>query len=245
VTNNEAELEVAEPDDLYSLPYDQFTSARNRLAARFRAEGKTEEAEAVTKLRKPSVAAWALNRVAHRTPEAMKPLLDSHRRLRQSASMEALRAATEARREAVAALVEAALAELAADGRAVTAQTRDQIADTLVAVATDIQGENDLEAGRLVRSLQPTGTGWGEIGLTPPPSPSPRQQAEVAAQQARDRAERLEREAAEAERLLEQAQQTLAEAKRRAKQARTQAIGAAEEARRAEKMAGEAKDGGG
>jgi len=46
-------------DELYALPLDEFTAARNELAKALRAEGKREEADAVKALAKPSVTAWA------------------------------------------------------------------------------------------------------------------------------------------------------------------------------------------
>lgn len=228
--------DVSDPGDLYSLPLDMFTGARDRLAARLRAEGKSEEATAVGRLRKPSMAAWALNRAVRQSPELVANLLETHRRLRQSESMEMLGVAAESRREALAALVGEAVAELAADGRAVSAQTRDRITRTLLAVATDPQGEADLEAGVLLRELEPSGGGWGDIGLaTLPPAVSSHREAR-AADKARERAEHLEREAVSAEQRLDQAKQALTAARRRAKQARAHADEAAEEARRAEEV---------
>lgn len=237
--NDETESDVAQPGDLYALPLDAFTAARDRLAAGLRSEGRSEEAETVGKLRKPSVVAWALNRAVRNSPELVEQLLDSHRRLRESESMALLGVASESRRQALAALVEVAVAQLAADGKGVSAQTRDRINRTLMAVATDPQGEADLEAGVLVRELEPSGSGWGEIGLAATPPAGSRRREAVAADKARERAERLEREATDAERRLAQAQQALTEAKRRAKEARAQADKAAEEARVAEEIAHE------
>jgi predicted ribosome quality control (RQC) complex YloA/Tae2 family protein len=114
-------------------------------------------------------------------------------------------------------------------------QTRDRINRTLLAVATDSQGEADLAAGTLVRELEPSGGGWGEIELPPLPEPDPAEQAAAAAEWAREQARKLEREAVDAESQVETAKQALAEARRRAKQARSAADKAAEEARQAEK----------
>jgi hypothetical protein len=237
--NDETLPDVTEISDLYALPLTQFTSSRDQLASRLRSEGRTEEADSVGKLRKPSVAVWALNRLARRTPEQVDQLLDSHRRLREADSMEAMQEASELRRQAVARLVEAAVAELGADGRAPSAQTRDRITRTLLAVATDPQGEAEMKAGRLVRELEPSGSGWGEIGLAPPASPDPSQGAVMAAERASNRAQRLEGEAADAEHQLEIAKRALTQAKRRAKEARAGAEQASEEARQAEEIARE------
>ena len=217
--------------DLYTLPLDQFTAARDELAQRLKSEDDAEGAKRVSKLRKPSVAAWALNRASANNPEAVSRLLDSHQMLRKAGSRQALEEASETRRQAVAALTDAAMTELDKG----SLQTRDRISRTLLAVATDTQGEADLAAGTLVRELEPSGGGWGEMELPPVPEPDPAEQAALAAETARERARKLEAEADDAESQVEAAKETLAEARRRAKQARSAADKAVEEARRAEK----------
>ncbi len=224
-----------EAADLYVLPLAQFTAARDHLSQRLKTEGDDEEAKRVAKLRKPSVAAWALNRAARNHPDLVSRLVDSHRELRQAGSRQAVEGASENRRKAVGALTEVAMAELDAG----SLQTRDRINRTLLAVATDAQGEADLAAGTLVRELEPSGGGWGDMELPPPPEPDPKEEAALAAEQARVRAEELEGEATEAEGRVEAAKEALAEARKRAKQARAAADKAAGEARQAEKRAGD------
>src|SRR4051794_35497767 len=53
---------VDEADELYGLPDAEFTAARDALAKRLRAEKRREDADAVKALRRPSVAAAAINR---------------------------------------------------------------------------------------------------------------------------------------------------------------------------------------
>jgi hypothetical protein len=228
----------ADPADLYSLPLDQFTAARDQLARSLRSQDRGDEAEMVAKLHKPSVAAWALNRASRSKPELVVRLRESHRLLREAGSIEAMQSAAEARRQAVSALTEAAVNELRVDGRPDSAQTRERITSTLLAVATDPDEEAHLEAGRLIKELKPSGAGWGEMGLIPIPV-DPRQDALVAAEQAKARADRLGREAAAAERQLEIAERAVKEARRRAKAARTLSQQASTEATRAEKAARE------
>lgn len=230
--------EVTDPADLYSLPRDQFTAARDLLARSLRSRDRGDEADLVQKLRKPSVVAWALNRASRRNPEMVVRLRESHLLLRKAGSIEAMQSASDERRRAVSALVEAALGELRAVGRADSPQNRDRINSTLLAVATDPEGEAQLEAGLLVQELEPSGAGWGEMGLPPIPV-DPRRDALDAAEQARGRADRLEREAAEAERRLEIAERAVEEARRTAKAARTLSQEASAEATRAERAARE------
>ena len=82
---------------------------------------------------------------------------------------------------------------------------------TLLAIATDAQGEADLAAGTLVRELEPSGGGWGEMELPPVPEPDPAEQAAAALREARERARILEIEAGDAESDLEVAKEALAE----------------------------------
>jgi hypothetical protein len=220
--------------DLYTHPLDEFTAARDELVQRLKSEGDDEEAKRIGKLRKPSVAAWALNRAALNSPQAVSSLLESHRKLRRAGSRQAVEEASETRRQAIAALTDAAMNEL---GKG-SLQTRDRINRTLLAVATDPQGEADLAAGTLVRELEPSGGGWGQMELPPVPEPDPAEQAERAAEESREQAQKLEAEADEAESQVEAAKETLAEARRRAKQARSAADKAGAEARKAEKRVG-------
>jgi hypothetical protein len=224
----------AEAADLYILPLDQFTAARDALAQQLKTEGDADEAKRVVKLRKPSVAAWALNRASRNNPEMVNRLIDSHRMLRKAGSRQAVEEASESRRQAVAALTDAAVAELGSG----SLQTRDRVTRTLLAVATDAQGEADLAAGTLVRELEPSGGGWGEMELPPMPEPDPAERAVAALQEAKERARKLEIEASDAESQLEAAKQALAETRRRAKGARSAADKAAAEVQKAEKAVG-------
>jgi 3-oxoacyl-ACP reductase-like protein len=111
--------------ELYALPIDEFTSARDALAKRLRADGEREVAKQVKALRKPSVTAWAVNRVRHREPERVEELLEAGERLRQaqeqvirSGELGQLRDAGARERDLVESLVDSALAELAASGHA-------------------------------------------------------------------------------------------------------------------------------
>jgi hypothetical protein len=233
--------DVPQPDDLYSLPLEEFIAARDRLTAHLAAEGLTDQAATVAKLRKPSVAAWALNRASRNRPDAVERLVTSHLRLRAASSTELLHEASEERRKAVAELEAVALAELTADGRPISGPIKDRIASTLLAVATDPRGEQDLVAGRLVREIELSGAGWGDIGLAPVPAEDPAIQAKAAAERARARADTLRNEADGAERQVELAQRALTEAKRRAKEAKARAEEATVEAQDAEAAVGKAK----
>src|SRR3954470_19480390 len=63
-----------EADDLYGLALDAFVPERDALAKRLRADGRREDAAAVKALRKPSVAAWAVNQAVRSQPKAARDL---------------------------------------------------------------------------------------------------------------------------------------------------------------------------
>lgn len=231
---DEGGLEVLTSADLYVLPLDRFTAARDALAKRLKAEGDEDGARGVAALRKPSVAAWALNRVAREDPDSVEKLVESHRLLRKAGSRDAVEDASRLRREMVAALTDQAMAALGSGSQ----QTRDRINRTLLAVATDPEGEADLQAGTLVRELEPTGVGWGEIELPPPPPPDPAKQARRLVDEARARSDQLDKEAEAADREVERAKENLAQARDRAKKARAAARKAADQLRKAEESSG-------
>ena len=58
-----------ELDGLYALPLEEFTKARNDLAARLNKEHTPVAAYVVRALSKPSVVAAAANRLAREEPE--------------------------------------------------------------------------------------------------------------------------------------------------------------------------------
>jgi hypothetical protein len=62
------------PEGLYALPLEEFTPARDALAKELKAAGRKDEAAEVKSLRKPSLAAWALNRTARDHPDAIAAL---------------------------------------------------------------------------------------------------------------------------------------------------------------------------
>src|SRR2546423_3434376 len=110
-------------DELYGLPLEEFTAARNALA---------KEHPEVKSLAKPSLAAWAANQAVRREPAAVKDLLAATERLRDAyaAGGADLRAATQAERDAVRQLDEAAEAALREAGRNPSTGLANKIRDT-------------------------------------------------------------------------------------------------------------------
>jgi hypothetical protein len=71
-------------DRLYQLPLNEFTSARDDLAKRLRAEGQNETAQEIKKLRKPTAAVWLVNQLARERPLDVQRLLKAGQTLTKS-----------------------------------------------------------------------------------------------------------------------------------------------------------------
>ena len=64
-------------DQLYDLPPGEFTAARNALAKALRAEGQRDDADRVAKLRRPTIAAWAINQAVRHHRDRVDALVDA------------------------------------------------------------------------------------------------------------------------------------------------------------------------
>jgi hypothetical protein len=155
---------AAAADELYGLPLQEFTKARNELERRLRGEGKREEAQAVKALRKPTAAAWALNQLARRRGGDVAELLAAGERLRQAqddllegGDREALAEAVAEERDVVARLARDATAIGAEAGLGSSAALEEKVRSTLHAAAADEETATELAAGRLVRERQAVG----------------------------------------------------------------------------------------
>ena len=159
-------------EDLYRLPPEQFTAARDAEAKRRKGEGDKEGAAELAALRRPSVAAWLLNRLADTSPDLLTGLLDLGPGLAQAQSTgdaAALRSLGAQRRQLVEAVTGAAVA---AGGRAVTAAVREEVAGTLEAALSDPRSAQAVRSGRLVRAL--SYAGFGEVDLSGAVAPAAR-----------------------------------------------------------------------
>lgn len=225
---------MADIDALYALPLDEFTAARDALAADLRASDDKPGAAEVKKLRKPSLAAWAVNQVARQDLTSMTSLFELRNKIESASSAAEMRAASEERRHLIAELVKASERVLRDAGHAVGANTVQAITQTFHAGDTD-EDRDALEKGRLTRELSPSGFG----GFAPAFGPSAAAEAETdpkveekrrraeelaeEADQAEAEVERLEQEVAAAERTLQRAEARVQAARRSAEQARKHA----------------------
>jgi hypothetical protein len=156
-----------EPDDLYDMPLDRFVPERAVLVRELRKAGRSAEAGEVTGLRKPSVAAWAVNQLVRTQGRAVAELLEAGDALRAAhedvlagrGDSHSLRAAVERERTAVDTLTSAARGLLTSQGHDLSATIIERVADTLNAAALDEEARKQVRGGRLVRELRHVGLG--------------------------------------------------------------------------------------
>jgi len=244
---------VAKPADpaseLYALPLDEFTPARNELAKQLAAGGDKAAADAVRALRKPSVPAWAVNQVARRDPKGVTALFDTGKQLRaaqqkliRSGDTAAVKEATVAERAAVRALVDDAKSILTEAGHAPNEATLERIADTLYATAVDDEGRELVRTGTLTKELKRVGFGdVGGLSVVPgaraPASPKPKAQGARLEKEA----QKLRAVADEAEETATGAEELASELATAADDARAKADAAKDKARFARRAASEAR----
>lgn len=165
---------------LYGLAPGEFVAARDELARQLRTAGDGAAAKRVAGLRRPTVAAWALNQAARGHPELVTKLVEAGERLRQAQRRAlsglrggGMREAGAERRVAVERLLAVAAEALEESGRSADAH-RDAITATLQAASVDANAAATLRAGTLDRELAAP-SGFGEVSglqlVQPPPEP--------------------------------------------------------------------------
>jgi hypothetical protein len=184
----------AELDELYALPLEGFTSARNALAKRLADAGDKEGAAAVKKLPKPNVAAWALNQLSRRVPDDLARLYEIRDELENAGGAQDMRRLSDERRKLVGHLVNEAASALESAGHSAAAATRDRISQSLLAGGDD-DDRDALLKGRLSKEITSSGLdAFGMEAFTAAAEAKPRPSVK-----ARREVEKLERDADEAE----------------------------------------------
>ena len=252
----------AEIDNLFKLPLAEFTEARNALAASMKGNGRAEEAAAVKALIKPPVSAWAVNQLYWHHRKPFERLIANGDKLRHAQASRLagkgadLRAAMEARREAVADLSRRAAALLSESGHPATPDLTRRITTTLEALATYGSQPGAPQAGRLTADIDPPGFealsslvprgrgGRGSAGpsrvipFQPPAKAKPPKKLTAAEKQQQEEEQRkAQRKAAEA--AMRDAEQALRDARQHVAQRETALRTAAARAKVTEKAKAE------
>jgi hypothetical protein len=230
---------VDSPEDLYGLPLEQFIEERTALAKRLRAEKDPGEAKRVGALKKPTVAAWAVNQLVRTQPKAVRALFAAGDDLAAAqssgrAGAEKLRDAAKQQRAVLDELMGAAEGLLDSDGHPLAAQTLERVGETLRAAAIDPAAREQLEPGCLTKELQATGLLGLSSGVAASPPPAETKKADrEAAKKAAQAERRAEKEAEQAVKELKAAQKRREQADQAVEQAEKRAEAAAAELQRA------------
>lgn len=220
-------------DALYHGPLEDFTSARNELAKSLRTDGKSEAADWIKRLTKPSRAAWLVNQLAVRKSDEIGELLGAGRELR-AAQEEMLAGATDREKLRDAAhreqqKVDSLLRTAEAIGRehGVGAQILTRVGETLRAASSDPEVAAAIAAGRLTREQRASGIGL--VASATPAKPKGKS-AKAKEREDRDRRERqqLAKRRKEAQRKLSAAEKRLEREQGRLERAKN-AVEAAEQ----------------
>lgn len=149
-------------EELYGLAPEDFTAARNAKAKAARAEGGDgiSLSERVARLRRPSVAAWAVNVLVRERPSRLVEVLALGARLREAQEhldMPVLRTLLHSQRTLLGAAV-SDLAHCAAErGRALSPAVQREVEQTLRAAMSDVGAAAAVRSGQLVAGLAATG----------------------------------------------------------------------------------------
>ena len=238
-----ADAPVREVERLYGLDLDEFITARDATSRRLREEGRRDAAAAVKALRKPSNAAWIVNRLSALHPGVVSRLLEAGQALR----VVQLHGGGDKLREAIATergVLERAMRnaeEIATHAGLASAATLDRVRETLHLAALDPEVARDVERGTLVREGRASGLlGSGDYVSrgAPPAAPrpatgqAPRKAAPAPAPSART-AKAAERRAAAQAKRVEAAEQKVAAASKELADAERELKRAAQRAERA------------
>jgi hypothetical protein len=224
-----------ELDALWGLPLEEFTAERDALAKRMRADGRRDEAAEVAALRKPSVAAWVVNRLARARRDDVHELVAAAEAIRGGR-----RDGDERFRETADRLTRSAREILSDAGRPASDVVLREVTTTLRAGAAEAPEE--LVAGRLSHALEPSGFG-AMAGAAPRERPARSAPAPKRPRPDRQRVEHARRALAEAKDEATRLRRTADETERTAKRARREADQAAKRVAEAEQRLADARNG--
>lgn len=185
-------------DRLYGLDVSDFIAAREAEARAAKQAGRGDLARQVAALRKPTVAAWAVNQLSRRHPDELAELLDLG---------EDLRAAWAAQDADALAELTARRARLSQRLVRLAPSSGAEVEQTLDAATVDADAADQVRQGRLARPLSYS-------GFAPAPAPASRSRParKPSEEEARARADREAKEQAEATAAYEEWREALAQA---------------------------------
>lgn len=152
---------------VYAVTLETFMATRSALVAQAKASGNAAAAKDIARLRRPSVAAWAINNLVRRRPDVVADLIGLGVRMRSAQAAldgEALSALRGPRNAVLGEFVWAASVQAAAEGRVLVASVEDQVMATAVASLADEGAADALASGALIKAL--SYSGFGEVDIS-------------------------------------------------------------------------------
>ena len=153
-------------EQLYAAVPGEFTALRTQLAKQARSAGDAELAKAITALRKPTVAAWALNHFVREHGDELddfRAFAELLREAQRTLDAEQLRVLGRERAKRVDAVAERVTEEAKAAGQPLGAGVAQEVRDSLTALVADETAEASILTGALVRALSYSGFGSVDI----------------------------------------------------------------------------------
>jgi hypothetical protein len=153
-------------EQLYAARPGEFTALRSQLAKQARSAGDVDLAKAVTALRKPTVAAWALNHFVREHGDELddfRAFAELLREAQRTLDADQLRALGRERAKRVDAVAERVADEARAAGQALGVGVAQEVRDSLTALVADETAEASILTGALVRALAYSGFGSVDI----------------------------------------------------------------------------------
>jgi hypothetical protein len=186
-------------EQLYAVPPARFTPLRSELVAQAKSAGEKALASSIGALRKPTVAAWAVNHFVREHRDELDELRSFAALLREAQrtlDADQLRLLGRERARRVDAVGDR-IAEVAADeGQKLGAGVSQEVRETLTALIADEEAEASVLTGALVKAL--SYSGFGSVDL-----------ADVVALEGVDGEPEDDATAAQARRLVERVRQRL------------------------------------
>jgi len=209
----------AEAEKLLAVAPEDFVDARKELATRLREDGRRGEAQAVSRMRKPSPVVLAVNRAARDRPRAAKDAAKAAERLTRTqlaGKPDAYRALVSEMEQASALLNEVAMANVSKSGKP-TEAVRRRIVDHIRGALSTEETRALLARGVLVEEIEPAG--FDAFAGVPIPKPRAGSAAATgkreAERAARAREKERQRAASALRKQLAEANELVSEATRR------------------------------
>lgn len=149
--------------ELFRLPLDQFTAARNAMAARLKKSGHADTAAQVKALTKPPASAWVVNQLFWKHPKEMEALLETGEQFRRAQAQQLagkqgdLRGTLDARRQALTTLSRLAFDIFRESGHTAGPDVARRVTTTLEALAAYGRQPGAPQAGYLTADVDSPG----------------------------------------------------------------------------------------